>query len=170
MQTFYKDDLILEAIKSAISAFGKKNNLNGMDYFAEQLGYNGQNRSIQLHNRLSPANQEKFLKLEELFFIMAQMDKEEHKTIVDAIANKFGFYAKEKEHAQKMLNATIETIVTIGTLEIGDTLGSVHGDVAQAIKDGIIDEAEAKRLLRSIRELHEKMRGVEDALRDKICI
>ena len=34
---FYKDERIAEAIKTAIQDFGKKNNLNGMDYFAEKL-------------------------------------------------------------------------------------------------------------------------------------
>lgn len=165
MQDIYKDQLVLEAIKTAISSFAKKNGItNGMDYFADQLGFHGNNRSIQLHNRLSPTNIEKYLKLEELFFILTHMDQEDQKIILDALTNKYGFYVKEKEESESKVIATLETIVTIGTLELGGTLGVINDDVVQAIKDGKIDELEAKRLLRSLREMNGKTRGVEDAL------
>lgn len=168
MQDIYKDQLVLEAIKMAITNFGKKNTLHGMDYFSEQLGYHGNNRSIQLHNRLSSTNQEKYLKLEELFFIMDRMENEEQKTILDTISNKYGFYTKEKEESEKPVVATLEAIITIGALELGGVLGTINDDVIQAIKDGQIDDAEAKRILRGMREMHSKMRGIEDALRDRL--
>lgn len=167
MQDIYKDQLVLGAIKTAIYSFAKKNGItNGMDYFADQLGFHGNNRSIQLHNRLSPTNVEKYLKLEELFFIMAQMDQEDKKIILDAIANKYGFYVKEKEEAQKTLGKTIETVVTVSVLEIGSTVGSMDEDVLQAIKDGELDKNEAKRILRSISDAEGKTRGLRDALID----
>lgn len=161
---FYKDERIAEAIKTAIRNFGKKNNLNGTDYFAEQFGFKGENRSVQLHNHINHNNLQKDIKLGMFFFIMGQMDQEDQKIILDALANKYGFFVKEKEEGEKQVIATLETIVTIGTLELGGTLGVINDDLVQAIKDGQIDEIEAKRLLRSLREMNGKTRGVEDAL------
>ena len=76
---YYKDESICEAIKEAIVSFGKKNSINGMEYFASELGYNGPNKSIQLHNRLHVGNTEKFLKKAELEAILKQMEKPEQK-------------------------------------------------------------------------------------------
>ncbi len=162
----YKDQLVSEAIKTSIGAFGKKNNLNAMDYFAEQLGFNGKNRSIQLHNHIYYNNLEKDLKLTMIFFIMGQMDQEDQKVILDALANKYGFFVKEKEEAQKPIGKTIETVVTVSVLEIGSTVGSMDKDVLQAIKDGQLDKDEAKRILRSISDVEGKTRGLRDALID----
>lgn len=164
MYNIYKDELVSEAIKTAINSFGKKNNLNGMDYFAEQLGFNGKNRSIQLHNHIYYNNLEKDLKLTMIFSIMGQMDQEDQKIILDALANKYGFFVKEKEEAQKPIGKTIETIVTVGVLEIGGTKGVIDDDVLQSIKDGKIDQKEAKRILRSLSEMEGKTRGLRDAL------
>jgi len=161
---FYKDEGIAKAITAAVRNFGKKNNLHGADYFGEQFGFKGENRSIQFHNHINHNNLQKDIKLGMFFFIMSQMDQEDQKTILDALANKYGFFVKEKEEGEKQVIATLETIVTIGTLELGGTLGVINDDVVQAIQDGKIDENEAKRLLRSLREMNGKTRGVEDAL------
>lgn len=163
---FYKDERIAEAIKTAIRNFGKKNNLNGTDYFAEQFGFKGENRSVQLHNHINHNNLQKDIKLGMLFFIMGQMDHEDQKIILDALANKYGFFVKEKEEAQKPIGKTIETIVTVGVLEIGGTKGVIDDDVLQSIKDGKIDQKEAKRILRSLSEMEGKTRGLRDALID----
>lgn len=160
----YKDELVSEAIKTAINSFGKKNNLNGMDYFAEQFGFNGKNRSIQLHNHIYYNNLEKDLKLTMIFSIMGQMDQEEQKIILEALANKYGFFVKEKEESQKLVGKTIETVVTVSVLEIGSTVGSMDEDIIQAINDGELDKNEAKRILKSISDVEKKTRGLRDAI------
>lgn len=168
MQDIYKNEVLLDAIKRAIVAFGERTGSNGMDYFAERLGFNGKNRAIQLHNRLSPANHEKHLKFEELTAIMDEMDQEEQKIILEAFANKYGFFVKGKEEAPKAVGATLETVVTYSTLELGGTLGVINDDVVQAIKDGKIDKKEAKRIHRSLREMSSQLRGLEDVIVDHI--
>lgn len=163
---FYKDERIAEAIKTAIRNFSKKNNLNGMDYFAEQFGFGGKTPSVQLHNHIYHENIQKDLKLTMLFSIMNPMDQEDQKVILDALANKYGFFVKEKEKAQKQEGKTIETIVTISVLDIGSTVGSMDEDILQAIKDGELDKNEAKRILRSISDVEGKTRGLRDAIID----
>lgn len=160
----YKDERISAAIKEAIGVFGKKNSFNGMDYLAEQLGFNGQNRAVQLNNHITHTNIEKDLKLTMFFAIMDQMDQDEQKIVLDAFANKYGFYVKEKEEGEKQALVALETIVTVGTLELGGTLGVINDDVVQAIMDGKINRDEAKRILKGLKEIHAKTRGVEDAL------
>jgi hypothetical protein len=165
---FYKDERIAEAIKTAIRNFGKKNNLNGMDYFAEQLGFKGANRSVQLHNHISHKNIEKDLKLGVLLAILQEMDDQEHETILSAFCDKYGFFVKPKSQAEKPNCPTIEMLVTVGVLNLGSTLGSMDEDVLQAIKDGKIDKSEAKRILKSIAEVEKTTRGLQDALIDHI--
>lgn len=166
MQDIYKNPLLLEAIKRAIVAFGDRNGLNGMDYFAERLGFNGKNRAIQLHNRLSLTNQEKYIKLEELTAIMDEMDQEEQKIILEAFANKYGFFVKEKDEAPKVVGATLETVVTMSTFDMAGTFGVINDDVFEAIKDGKVDKKEARRIHKGLRELNAKLRGFEDAIID----
>ena len=164
MKDLYKDASILDAIKEAVASFGKKNNLNGMDYFADGLGYNGNNRAIQLHNRLSPTNQEKYLKLEELFFVMSQMDKDEQKIILDAFANKFGFFVAKGAEGKPISAINIETIISMGVLDVGGTYGALSEEALENLKDGDIDDKEALRLKKTLKELREKARSIEDML------
>lgn len=164
MQNIYKDGILCDTIKEAIGSFGKKNGTNGMEYFAEQLGYHGVNKSIQLHNRLSPANNEKFMKLDELFFIMKQMDKDEQKSIVDEIANKYGFYIALAAEGKAIKTINLEASVSLAMFEVGGTFGALADEMAMDLQDGVISEAEAKRLKKTLKELREKARSIEDVL------
>lgn len=164
MQDLYKDKIILDAIKSAISSFGKKNSLNGIKYFADELGFNGDNGNAQLHNRLSETNQQKYLKLEELFLIMSHMDKEDKKTIIDAIANKFGFYVAQGAEGKPIGSINIEAVISMGVLDVGGTYGALSEEALEDLKDGNIDDKEALRLKKTLKELREKARGIEDML------
>lgn len=163
---FYKDEDIAKAITASVRNFGKKNNLHGADYFGEQFGLKGENRAIQFHNHINHKNLQKDIKLGMFFFIMSQMDQEDQKTILDALANKYGFFIKEKEKAQKQEGKTIETVLAISVLGIGSTVGSMDEDVLQAIKDGELDKSEAKRILKSISDVEGQTRGLRDALID----
>ena len=165
---FYKDERIATAIKTAIQGFGKKNNLNGMDYFAEKLGFKGANRSVQLHNHISHKNIEKDLKLGVLLSILEEMDAEEHATVLCAFCEKYGFTLKTEEPVKMAGGSNIETTVTIGILNLGSSVGCMDEDVIQAIKDGKIDKSEAKRILKSIAEVEKTTRGLRDALIDHI--
>ena len=165
---FYKDERIAEAIKTAIQDFGKKNNLNGMDYFAEKLGFKGANRSVQLHNHISHKNIEKDLKLTVLYTILEEMDQEGHEIVLKAFAEKYGFLVKPRDPTQKPSGHTIETTVTLSILNLGSTLGGMDEEVMQAIDDGNIDKSEAKRILKSISEIEKTVRGLRDALIEHI--
>lgn len=168
MTNFYKDEQTSTALKTAIHAFGKRNEVNAMDYFAEKLGFNGVNKSVQLHNHITHKNVDKCLKQTQVDAILEEMEQEERKIYLDGYVGKYGFFVKEKEKAQKQEGKTIETIVTISVLDIGSTVGSMDEDILQAIKDGELDKNEAKRILRSISDVEGKTRGLRDALIDFI--
>lgn len=163
---FYKDERIAEAIKTAIQDFGKKNNLNGMDYFAEKLCFKGANRSVQLHNHISHKNIEKDLKLTVLYTILEEMDQEGHEIVLKAFAEKYGFCINPSTQTQKQNLHSIETAVTLSMLNMGGTLGSMDEEVIQAIEDGKIDKSEAKRILKKISDIEKTTRGLRDALID----
>ena len=168
MTNFYKDELICDAIKESIVEFGKRNELNGMEYFAELFGYNGNNKSIQLHNRLSPSNNEKFLKVEELFFIMKQMDDSEQKRILDAISSKFGFFVKEAARGDVSICASVEMSVQMGAFEVQGLLGLFADEILADLNDGRITKDEAKRMDRICTNMREKLRGIQDALQETL--
>lgn len=163
---YYKDESICEAIKEAIVSFGKKNSINGMEFLADMLGIHGQNKSIQLHNKLSLCNTEKFLKLEELFFILKQMEKPEQKIILSAICEKFGFNVCESAKADTFVSTSVELSVQMGALEVQGLLGLFADEILSDLKDGKINYDEAKRLKKICIHLREKTRGIEDALKD----
>ncbi len=165
---FYKDKRIADALKTAIRDFGEKNNLNGMDYFAEKLGFKGTNRSVQLHNHISEKNIQKDLELGEFFAILEEMESTEHATVLCAFCEKYGFILNTQEPIEKPNSTNIETTVTIGVLNLGSSIGCMDEDVIQAIKDGNIDKSEAKRILKSIAEVEKTTRGLRDALIDHI--
>lgn len=162
---YYKDESICEAIKEAIVSFGKKNSINGMEYFASELGYNGQNKSIQLHNRLHLGNTEKFLKKAELEAILKQMEKPEQKIILSAMCEKFGFNVCESAKADTFISTSVELSVQMGALEVQGLLGLFADEILSDLKDGKINYDEAKRLKRICINLREKTRGIEDALK-----
>lgn len=164
MSDIYKDAMICDAIKEAITAFGKQNSVNGMDYFAEMLGYNGQNKSIQLHNRLSPSNFDKFIKLEELFLIMKCLDQEQQKIIIASFANKFGFHVAQSTKADMFIAHSVELSVQMGAFEVQGLLGLFADEILEDLKDGKITHDEAKRLKKICTQMREKTRGIEDAL------
>lgn len=165
---FYKDANISLAIKAAIRGFGEKNNLDGMDYFAEKLGFKGANRSVQLHNHISHKNIEKDLKLTVLYAILEEMDQEGHEIVLKAFAEKYGFTLIKELPEKQRNNKTIETTVTLSVLNLGSTLGGMDEEVMQAIDDGNIDKSEAKRILKSISEIEKTVRGLRDALIEHI--
>ncbi|WP_442765866.1 hypothetical protein [Sulfurospirillum cavolei] len=165
---FYKDERIAEEIKTAIQDFGKKNNLNGMGYFSEKLGFKGANRSVQLHNHISHKNIEKDLKLSVLFAVLEEMDSEEHATVLRAFCEKYGFGLAKEASEKRKIDKTIEATVTLSILTLGSTLGGMDEDVMQAIEDGKIDKSEAKRILKSIAEVEKTTRGLRDALIEHI--
>ena len=165
---FYKDANIALAIKSAIRDFGEKNDLDGMDYFAEKLGFKGANRSVQLHNHISHKNIEKDLKLTVLYTILEEMDQEGHEIVLKAFAEKYGFCINPSSQAQKQNPHSIETAVPLSLLNLGSTQGSMEEEVMQAIDDGNIDKSEAKRILKSISEIEKTVRGLRDALIEHI--
>lgn len=164
MNDIYKDALICDAIKEAITDFGKEHGINGMEYFADMLGYNGQNKSIQLHNRLSPANNDKFLKLDELTFIMKQMNKYQQKIILNAFNNKFGFYIKDAAVGDICIAKSVELSVQMGAFEVQGLLGLFAEEILEDLRDGKITHDEAKRLKKICTHMREKTRGIEDAL------
>ncbi len=163
---YYKDESICEAIKEAIVSFGKKNAINGMEYFASELGYHGPNKSIQLHNRLHVGNTEKFLKKAELEAILKQMEKPEQKIILRAICEKFGFNVCESAKPDTFVSASVELSVQMGALEVQGLLGLFADEILSDLKDGKINYDEAKRLKKICIHLREKTRGIEDALKD----
>jgi hypothetical protein len=164
MQDIYKNGAICEAIKKSIADFGKDNALNGMEFFADQLGFKGDNKAAQLHNRLSPSNNEKFLKLDEMRFMMKQMSKPQQKHIIDALANEFGFYVAEGAEGKPIGSINIEAVISMGVLDVGGTYGALSEEALEDLKDGSIDDKEALRLKKTLKELREKARGIEDML------
>lgn len=168
MQDIYKNDAICEAIKKAITDFGKENTLNGMEFFADQLGFKGDNKAAQLHNRLSPSNNEKFLKLDEMRFMMKQMSKPQQKHIIDALANEFGFYVAKGAEGKALGNVNIEASITIEAFNIGGDFGVLSEEIAQALQDGKIDQAEAKRLKKVLKSMRENARTIEDIIDEHI--
>lgn len=165
---FYKDEQSSTALKTAINAFGKRNKINAMDYFAEKLGFKGVNRAVQLHNHITHKNVDKSLKITQHDAILEEMNQKERKIALDGRNGKFGFFAQEMEKPKRQEGKTIEAVVTVFTLEIGSKVGEMYEYVLQAIKDGELDESEARRILRGIPDIEAQTRGLRDALIEHI--
>jgi len=164
----YKDEGISKAIRESVISFGKKNDFNGLDYFAEQFEFKGTNRSAQFYNHIHHKNLQKDLKIGMLLSIMDQMDEEETYRICSALCNKYGFYAARGEQSNPAKCVNIESSITIGAFDIGNDYGVLSDEMAQDLKDGKIDEAEAKRIKKILTSLRKKARSVEDIIDEHI--
>ncbi|NOX15978.1 MAG: hypothetical protein GXP61_08140 [Epsilonproteobacteria bacterium] len=163
MHNIYKDPFLYDIIKENITAFGKKNDINGVSYMAEVLGLCGKTKNIQLYKRLSSNETTKFIKLDELLIMLGEMDKEEQKSILDALVSKFGFFIKPTPKADETIQA-VEVSMQIGVLEIQGMLGLLADEVVADLEDGVIDEKEAKRIKRIAMDMRKQLRAIENKL------
>lgn len=102
----------------------------------------GHNSVKEFNNFLSDApSSTKYLRVEELFIILENLETSSQKIILDYINTKFGFVCSE---AAKPIedNSSLETLL----LKITSTNGEFTKEFLKAVEDGEIDEYENKKL------------------------
>lgn len=139
MRDLLKDVTFIELINKIMNKQGDLKSINFFSYIAPKIGFDSKGYS-QVKNMLVPY-ENKFLKVDQLFIILDNLDHELQKELLDYIANKYDFTLSYSATASKS-NDSITDLLLSFSVDNGDIVSSF----LDFNSDGCVDENEKEKL------------------------
>ena len=137
-----KDEHFLDLLKTIMTKQGDKHNINFFRYIAPKMCFS--NNGYAQVKTLFVLHTLKFLKLDQLFIILDNLDNDLQKELLDYIANKYNFTLSYKAETKETTPNNIKDLL----LSYSTQNGNLISNFFSASLDGHIDEKEKAELLK----------------------
>lgn len=142
LSTILKDSPLYKAIAKSFFNQDKTFGLSKGTTRAEITEALGHKTVKEFNNFLSDSpTSTKYLRVEELFIIIENLETSSQKIILDYICSKFGFICLDSASADDT-NNSLETIL----LQLSSTNGELSKEFLESVKDGSINDYEREKL------------------------
>ena len=139
MKDLIKDVTFIELINKVMNKQGDLKSINFFSYIAPKIGFDSKGYA-QVKNMLVPY-ENKFLKLDQFFIILDNLNHELQKELLDYIANKYDFNLSYSATASKS-NDSIKDLLLSFSVNNGDIVSSFF----DFNSDGCFDKSEKEQL------------------------